>query len=108
MSTRTLKTTFMWHDSTGCEIECDALVEYDTYAGFEGDRINPPEAARVEIVGVTLVNSSYSIPAYAIDEDAVADDCMEDWRNAEIDDAERAAEYRDDDARDDRMMERWA
>jgi|GEM_PF-2352311 len=104
--TRTLKTWLMWHDSTGSEVECDVLVEYDTYNGFAGDMTDPPEAACVEIVGVTAVDKSISIPDSAIDEEVLADDCMQDWRDAEIDAAEYAAEHRAEMAREDALLAR--
>jgi hypothetical protein len=100
--TRTLKTWLMWHDSTGSEVECDVLVEYDTFNGFAGDMTDPPEDARIEIVGVTAVDKSISIPAHAIDEEVLADDCMQDWRDDEIDAAEYRAEHRAEQLRDER------
>lgn len=99
----TFKSTAIWHDSAGNECECEVIVEYDRYTGFDGDRINPPEEARVEVIGITPVIAEYDIPANAIDLDAYAEDCMADW----TDDAIAAAESRADARRDDAMMERF-
>ncbi|MET0439167.1 MAG: hypothetical protein ABW043_16910 [Devosia sp.] len=91
---RTLKTTLMWHDSTGSEVECDVVVEYDTYAGYAGDRIDPPEPAHVEICGVSPVDRTVTIPDYAIDHELLADECMEDWHDDQIAGEEYRAEMR--------------
>ena len=68
--THSFKSNAIWHDSTGMECECEVIVEYDRFTGYDGDRINPPEDARVEVIGITPVNADYDIPASAIDLEA--------------------------------------
>lgn len=92
--THSFKSNAIWHDSTGMECECEVIVEYDRYAGYDGDRINPPEDSRVEIIGITPVNAEYDVPDSAIDLDAYAEDCEQHWADEIADAAEARAEAR--------------
>ena len=77
--THSFKSTAMWHDSVGNECECEVLVEYDRFAGYNGDSVNPPEESRVEVIGVTPVVADYDIPSNAIDLEAYAEECDQHW-----------------------------
>jgi hypothetical protein len=100
---RTLKTTLMWHNSVGSEVECAVLVEYDVDPGYAGDRIDPPQEASVEIIGVTPVIPEYDIPENAIDRDVLAEECMQDWS----DDLIAAEEYKAEARAEDRRIAGW-
>lgn len=104
MTERTLKTELIWHDSTGMEISCTAVVTYSVDPGYAGDRTDPPQDASVEIIDVSAVDPEYDIPERAIDLDCLAEECLADWREDLI----AAEEYRAEQRRDDAMMERWS
>lgn len=90
----TLKTMMIWHDSTGSECEAEVYITYVVDPGYAGDRINPPEPASVEIIGVSSVIADYDIPEYAIDHDTLSEACMADWRDEQIAGEEYRAEQR--------------
>jgi hypothetical protein len=87
----------------GDEFIVEVPVEYDRYAGFAGDRTDPPEGARVEICDIVTRGGAPVSDRFYTDEELLAE-CMEDW----IDDAIAAEEYCAEQRRDDEMMERWA
>lgn len=41
----------------GAQIECMARITFSHYAGYAGDRIDPPEPATVELSGVDVIMS---------------------------------------------------
>lgn len=96
------KTSHIWHDGVGNECECAVIVEYDRYKGFAGDRIDPPEPAHVEFIGMTPVDPSYDIPAASIDHDAIVEECMQHWTDDEIAGQESRAEQRAEMLREER------
>ena len=96
----TFKTSLLWADSQGEEIEADVRVTYSRYAGYKGDYYQPSEPASVEIVEIVPADKSITIPEHFHEDDALLAECMEDWASEEAD----AEEYRAEAARD-RLME---
>ena len=94
------KTSLLWHDSRGSEIEADVRVTYSRSKGFRGDHIDPPEPSSVEIVEIQCADKSVTIPEHFHEDDALLAQCMEDWASEEIEAAESRAE-----AARDRLME---
>ena len=102
MASRSFKTTLCWSDEH-CDVnEVSVVVSYDTYAGYRGDRIDPPEDSHVEITGIVPGIPGTSIPDRFMTDDDLLAECMEDWTNDEI----AAAEYRAEQRRDYAMMDR--
>lgn len=90
--THSFKSNAIWHDSIGQECECEVIVEYDRYVGYNGDNVNPPEESRVEVIGITPVITDFDIPDAAIDLTAYEEDCQQHWADEIADAAEARAE----------------
>lgn len=103
MASRSFKTTLCWSDEHCDDNEVSVVVSYDTYAGYEGDRIDPPEDAHVEITDIVPTLAGATIPDRFMTDDDLLAECMADWADDEI----AAAEYRADQRRDDAMMDRF-
>lgn len=93
------KTSIMWHDSRGSEIEADVIVIYERTKGYAGDRIDPPEADSVEIISVKHAVAdpeAPTIPASFDEDEGLIAECLEDWALDEIEAQEWRAQSRYD------------
>lgn len=90
------KTSLLWRDSRGGEVEADVRVTYSRSKGYRGDRIDPPEPSSVEIVEIQCADKSVTIPQHFYDDEALLAECMEDWASEEIEAAEWRAQSRRD------------
>lgn len=94
----------------GATIECAAKVLFSHYAGFAGDRTDPPEAPTVELSDVVITLPGREPcklgPSALLDalNEALQDEMFEFVEAEREDAAERRAEAR----RDDLMMERMS
>lgn len=90
------KTSLLWHDSRGSEIEADVRVTYSRYAGYKGDHHQPSEPASVEIVEIQCADKSVTVPEHFYEDKALLAECMEDWASEEADAEEWRAQSRRD------------
>lgn len=86
-----MKTSLIWHDSTGTERETDIAVEYDRYPGFAGSMVDPPYDATIEIIDISGIKD---IPVQYVDRGLLAEACMDHWTDEDAAERERAAEDR--------------
>lgn len=98
---RTFRTSLLWHDSRGGEVEAEVNVTYALHPGYAGDRFNPPEGADVEIIKIVTVDGETIVPDHFTESADLIAECFEN----EADEADAAAEYRAEQARDDRLMD---
>lgn len=101
--THTFTTILCWQDGEEDRDAC-AKATYDRYAGYAGDRTDPPQDASVEIIAIERTDPGEPIDfnRWQNDESLIAE-CFEDWS----DDQDAAAEYRAEQRADDRMMEKF-
>lgn len=90
------KTSLLWHDSRGSEIEADVRVTYSRHAGYKGDYYQPPEEASVEIVEIQPADKSITVPEHFFEDEALVAECLQDWDNDEADAEEWRAQSRRD------------
>lgn len=103
MNRGTFTTTLAW-EQDGEEQEATVQVTYSHYKSSPQTMIDPAEPASVEIVSITPLDRSVTLPPEWADGDRdeeLFEECFADWQGA-LDDA---AEWRDQCRRDDALMD---
>ena len=99
---RTFKTALIWHDSRGTECTADVRVTYVGRKGYAATLEQPGEDASIEIIKIV---DSYGdgVPDRFLEDGDLMVECFEDWRDDEL----AALEYRAEQMREDRLMEKF-
>lgn len=98
----TFRTTLLWHDSRGGEVEAEVNVTYAYHPGYAGDRFNPPEDADAEIIKIVAVDGETVVPDYFSQSRELIEECLLD----ELECALAAEEYRAEQRREDALLGR--
>jgi hypothetical protein len=77
-----LRTRHMWHDSTGGECHAEVYVTYTFHRGYADTWEEPGQPDHVEVDHVEAVYADDRLPD-DIELEAFADECLQDWREAE-------------------------
>lgn len=98
---RTFRTSLLWHDSRGSEVEAEVSVTYAYHPGYAGDRFNPPEVADAEIIKIVTVDGETTVPDHFNDCAELIAECLQ----HDADENAAAEEYRAEQRREDFLSE---
>lgn len=94
-------TTFVWEDRNGEEVEARIRVLYNFSRGYSATLEEPGSPDEIEIVSIAPVGCEVEIPLALYTDDALLDECAEDYAAMLVE----AQEWRAQARRDDLLME---